>query len=1208
MSAGSVSLYFGDTPSNIENVVTNYINHWSTSNGIYNYGVYSYSKTSSNYIFGIDADYHTGDPIWEAWGQNLTYNNLQLQPWAAPLAGGTINSIAIFHSGGFPPSSFAIPGILLGSPNPVPMIYASGISVDVATGKVSNSIDTINAQIESNTIYVNGSLNTTNMYSTVYFDTGSTILDLTYAMRYAGYGPQYNGIKTINYLLSGLNNIEIDGGVSAISASTLTTNIIFYNVNQNSVNITPIDKSIGNGYIIVPRSSSFIAADIIRDVQTVEFTDGNSGVLYNLATASPLYTLTPSGGGKTAHFELDTSFVQPGTTLAYTLSGQGLSASNVGGSLTGSLTINKFGVAAVDVSLSGSYTGAVTMTVSSGSTAVASASFGGTSTMSASNAIAASQAGTLTGQIAISDNATNVAASLDGLQSLAANSKLSSISLTDGGIPIVTISSAQAISDASVLQSISGNFSVTQTATGSNLTINGVANALGNTVVFNGTASQYTVTPAGDGVAFTVSTSGSSDHLSNVQALQFSDLTIFATQIPSTSVVTTGNVTELYGAVFGHQPSAAGLAYYLNVATTNPTLPITVYAQWFLASPEYTGNAAHNYAANSNGDAQFINDCFQNLLHRSPLISDVTWYQNNVIAPFLSGLTPGTTAYSAAETLAHAYVITDFSASQEFLNDVQVTLQNPPSTNHWLVFTSPTYVMASDGKASISEGGTETFSLSTTGVAAGTSLTYTLTGVTASEVVGGHLSGTVTVGSDGSASLPVTLTSTLGQGLTGNLTATISATSGGSVLATVSEPLVDSTQLRSLFSFSSAYGTNPGDGLISDAAGNLFGTTLFGGATGSGTVFEIAKTSTGYASTATTLISFNTPNNPSNGANTYSGLIADATGNLFGTTINGGASGFGTVFEIAKTSTGYASTPTSLISFNSSNGKWPMAALSFDSAGNLFGTTQAGGASGNGTVFEIAKTSTGYAGTPTSLASFSSTNGSSPDCNLITDAAGNLLGTTQYGGAYGNGTVFEIAKTSTGYASTLTSLVSFSGSNGSTPIAGLIADASGNLFGTTQYGGSSGNGTVFEIAKTSTGYASTPTTLVSFSGSNGQNPHSNLILDAVGNLFGTTYSGGANGLGEVFEIAKTSTGYSSAPTVLASFNTTNGASPYAGLIADTAGNLFSTTYGGGASGAGTVFELTGSGFAVSNPALGTPVGHLTIVGALPAQSPDGAIG
>ena len=149
--------------------------------------------------------------------------------------------------------------------------------------------------------------------------------------------------------------------------------------------------------------------------------------------------------------------------------------------------------------------------------------------------------------------------------------------------------------------------------------------------------------------------------------------------------MTTGNVTELYGAVFGHQPSAAGLAYYLNIATANPTLPITVYAQWFLASPEYTGNTAHNYAANSTGDIQFINDCFQNLLHRSPLTADVTWYQNNVIAPFLVGQTPGTAAYNAALTLAHAYLITDFSASAEFLNDVQVTATNPASTAHWLV-------------------------------------------------------------------------------------------------------------------------------------------------------------------------------------------------------------------------------------------------------------------------------------------------------------------------------------------------------------------------------------------------------------------------------------------------------------------------------------------------------------------------------------------
>ena len=192
-------------------------------------------------------------------------------------------------------------------------------------------------------------------------------------------------------------------------------------------------------------------------------------------------------------------------------------------------------------------------------------------------------------------------------------------------------------------------------------------------------------------------------------------------------------------------------------------------------------------------------------------------------------------------------------------------------------------------------------------------------------------------------------------------------------------------------------------------------------------------------------------------------------------------------------------------------------------------------------MFEIVKTATGYASTPTTLVSFNGTNGAKPYGGLIADAAGDLFGTTSYGGANGYGTVFEIVKTATGYASTPTTLVSFDDTNGANPYGGLIADAAGDLFGTTYDGGANSYGTVFEIVKTATGYASTPTTLVSFDGTNGANPYSGLIADAAGDLFGTTVSGGANGNGTVFEIVKTATGYASTPTTLVSFNGTNGA-------------------------------------------------------------------
>jgi uncharacterized repeat protein (TIGR03803 family) len=158
-------------------------------------------------------------------------------------------------------------------------------------------------------------------------------------------------------------------------------------------------------------------------------------------------------------------------------------------------------------------------------------------------------------------------------------------------------------------------------------------------------------------------------------------------------------------------------------------------------------------------------------------------------------------------------------------------------------------------------------------------------------------------------------------------------------------------------------------------------------------------------------------------------------------------------------------------------------------------------------VFEVARTSGGYAGTPTTLVSFNGTNGEAPLAGLIADANGNLFGTTYRGGASGDGTVFEVARTSGGYATTPTTLVSFSVADGASPMAGLIADANGNLFGTTSAGGANNYGTVFEIKNAGTAaapvYASALTTLVNFNGSNGQDPHAGLTADANGDLFGT---------------------------------------------------------------------------------------------------------
>ena len=404
----------------------------------------------------------------------------------------------------------------------------------------------------------------------------------------------------------------------------------------------------------------------------------------------------------------------------------------------------------------------------------------------------------------------------------------------------------------------------------------------------------------------------------------------------------------------------------------------------------------------------------------------------------------------------------------------------------------------------------------------------------------------------------------------GNLYGTTSS-GGASNCGTLFEVAQGSGTITTLASFNATNGSSPVDNLIMDSSGNLYGTARDGGAFSGGTVFELTHGS----GTITTLASFKGPI----GAHPADALIMDNSGNLYGTTRDGGAFGDGTVFELAHGS----GTITTLASFNGTDGADPEAGLIMDSSGNLYGTTTGGGATSNGTAFELAHGS----GTITTLASFNDTNGADPSAGLIMDSSGNLYGTTTGGGATSNGTVFELAQGS----GTITTLASFNGTDGEAPEGALIMDSSGNLYGTTSRGGTSNDGTVFELAHGS----GTITMLASFNGTNGSTPLAGLIMDSGGNLFGTAYDGGANGDGTVFELAHGS----GKITTLASFNSTDGLGPYASLIMDSSGNLYGTTSGGGLSW-GTVFKLAkGSGtitaLALFNDSNGdgeTPLGGL----------------
>jgi uncharacterized repeat protein (TIGR03803 family) len=333
-------------------------------------------------------------------------------------------------------------------------------------------------------------------------------------------------------------------------------------------------------------------------------------------------------------------------------------------------------------------------------------------------------------------------------------------------------------------------------------------------------------------------------------------------------------------------------------------------------------------------------------------------------------------------------------------------------------------------------------------------------------------------------------------------------------------------------------------------AGNLYGTTPNGGAYGYGTVFEVTP-----SGLEAILYSLN-PGNGTDGNGPAAGVVRDAKGNLYGTTEFGGVYSYGTVFEVTP-----LGTETILHSFGASgDGSFPFAGLVLDKKGNLYGTTDFGGAHGNGTVFKLTRS-----GTETILHSFGSGNrdGCNPYSRVILDEKGNLYGTTLNCGAYDGGTVFKLTP-----SGRKTILWSFGkGTDGNTPIGDLVFDKEGNLYGTTEYGGAYTVGTVFEVTP-----SGTETILHSFNhnGSDGNTPYAGLVFDEEGNLYGTTRYGGAYNAGTVFELTP-----SGAETILWSFgNGTDGQYPWGGLALDKKGSLYGTTQAGGTYNYGTVYKVT----------------------------------
>jgi uncharacterized repeat protein (TIGR03803 family) len=434
--------------------------------------------------------------------------------------------------------------------------------------------------------------------------------------------------------------------------------------------------------------------------------------------------------------------------------------------------------------------------------------------------------------------------------------------------------------------------------------------------------------------------------------------------------------------------------------------------------------------------------------------------------------------------------------------------------------------------------------------------------------------------------------------------------------------------------------SSSGSALIMDAAGNLYGTTGYGGndgnsnGNGNGVVFQLSPDGAGWKETV--LHRFCAAGGTcADGSEPLAGLMMDAAGNLYGTTSAGGSGqvGAGVVFELSPEGSTWKEAV--LYSFcqvgNCNDGQTPLAGLIMDGAGNLYGTTENGGgfdlpenAGTGGMVFELSPTATrhGTKWNETVLHSFCSSaqcgDGAHPTASLIMDCGpgingfydctgGNLFGTTANGGGTSGGTVFELTPTGAGwtYAVAYDFCAKAGCRDGDVPYAGVIIDPAGNLYGTTSGGGvpakigNNPGGVAFELSPTATKHRITwnETVLHNFCSDqdaqgdclDGAYPQAGLIMDAAGDLYGTAESGGVswdaiyNGRGIAFQLSPTG-GKEWKVKLLHDFcsspNCRDGAYPLAGLIADSQGNLYSTTSDGGigqtdnGSFGGVVFRVT----------------------------------
>lgn len=385
-------------------------------------------------------------------------------------------------------------------------------------------------------------------------------------------------------------------------------------------------------------------------------------------------------------------------------------------------------------------------------------------------------------------------------------------------------------------------------------------------------------------------------------------------------------------------------------------------------------------------------------------------------------------------------------------------------------------------------------------------------------------------------------------------------------------PTAQAQTFTVLHTFTGRDGANPQAAPTLDRVGNLYGTTYYGGPGGDGLVYELAHVNSSWLMKP--LHGFSRGGN--GGGEPYAGVTIGPDGTLFGVASSYGAYDFGTLFNVKPPAHACASvlcpwSDTTLHAFSGysgggeGDGASPYGNVVFDSQGNLYGTTELGGAYNGGTVYKASRSAGTWNESVIYSFGASENDGYYTYSGVVLNSAGNIYGTTYFGGTYNEGTVYELSPSQGGWTETI--LHSFTGSDGCVPYAGLVFNQAGNLYGATDGYGCIDGATIFELSPQ--GGSWNFTTIYG----TGDGVVATLAVDGAGDLYGTTFYGGPYAYGEVFELSPSSGGWRY--THLYDFTGSNdGGYPGGVAVTGQGGYLYGTTYSGGANGDGVIYQIS----------------------------------